>query len=108
MDVTKFQSGYAVKKERTVDQMSLRVNNFTPFWCCTQSHKYSESLGAISTMEATPGGVFVSLMSRYLDVLYPVLPPRSMLPQPLSSNQSGIYVTVSPAFPLYFHIKKYY
>lgn len=63
-----------------------------------QSHKYSGKLGAISALEATPGGVFVALMSRYLDVLHPTMPPRSMLEEPISKDQSGIYVSVSCFF----------
>ncbi|VDK32630.1 unnamed protein product [Taenia asiatica] len=66
-----------------------------------QSHKYSGKLGAISALEATPGGVFVALMSRYFDVLHPTMPPRSMLEEPISKDQSGIYVSVSWFFFLF-------
>ncbi|KAL5107902.1 hypothetical protein TcWFU_006720 [Taenia crassiceps] len=63
-----------------------------------RSHKYSGKLGAISALEATPGGVFVALMSRYFDVLHPTMPPRSMLEEPISKDQSGIYVSLSFAY----------
>ncbi|CDS39362.1 F box:WD repeat containing protein 9 [Echinococcus multilocularis] len=74
---------------------SSRYNSSTPLLSLLRSHKYSGKLGAISALEATPGGVFVALMSRYFDVLHPTMPPRSMLKEPISKDQSGIYVSLS-------------
>ncbi|VDO03315.1 unnamed protein product [Rodentolepis nana] len=62
------------------------------------SHKYSNSLGAISSLEATPGGVFVTLGSRHLDAIHPTIPVRSMLKEPLrNSTSSNIYIALSYA-----------
>ncbi|KAM7543253.1 hypothetical protein Aperf_G00000004032 [Anoplocephala perfoliata] len=62
-----------------------------------KSHKYPSNLGAISSLEATPGGVFLALMSRYLDAIHPTMPVRSMLKEPLNNNNSDIYIALSYA-----------
>lgn len=69
-----------------------------PVFTHLKSHKYSNSLGAISSLEATPGGVFVTLGGRRLDAIHPTMPVRSMLKEPLNDSiSSNIYIALSYA-----------
>ncbi|KAM3176119.1 hypothetical protein ACTXT7_007141 [Hymenolepis weldensis] len=73
-----------------------RSTGQSPVFTHLKSHKYCNNLGAISSLEATPGSVFVTLGSRYLDAIHPTMPVRSMLKEPLSnSTSSNIYISVS-------------
>nr|CDS27482.1 F box:WD repeat containing protein 9 [Hymenolepis microstoma] len=75
-----------------------RSTDRSPVFMHLKSHKYSSSLGAISSLEATPGGVFVTLGSRHLDAIYPTMPVRSMLKESLrNSTSSNIYISLSYA-----------